>query len=105
MMSVYDPKKEHEVYLRWRRRHPKEPYNPSDPKFYFTGKPCKRGHICNRWLNDHTCYECKLAQTRYRRSVDGLFDNLNTTIAAAKKYNHQRCINSAADQLRKLRSL
>lgn len=27
-------------------------------KFYFTGKPCKRGHVCRRYTNTRTCFEC-----------------------------------------------
>ena len=25
---------------------------------YFTGKPCKRGHISERRINNHTCIKC-----------------------------------------------
>jgi len=25
---------------------------------YFTGKPCKRGHISERFVSNHTCVEC-----------------------------------------------
>jgi hypothetical protein len=28
-------------------------------KKYFTGKPCKRGHVCERTVHDRTCVECK----------------------------------------------
>lgn len=28
-------------------------------KKYFTGIPCKHGHICERWVCDATCFECK----------------------------------------------
>lgn len=27
-------------------------------KFYFTGHPCKRGHICNRYTTTLTCVQC-----------------------------------------------
>jgi 5-methylcytosine-specific restriction endonuclease McrA len=27
---------------------------------YFTGKPCKRGHIAERFVSNHVCIECKL---------------------------------------------
>ena len=27
-------------------------------KRYFTGKPCPRGHISERWTNIHTCIAC-----------------------------------------------
>lgn len=29
-------------------------------KQYFTGVPCKYGHVCNRDVSDRSCYECKL---------------------------------------------
>jgi hypothetical protein len=25
---------------------------------YFTGKPCKRGHVCERYMGNSTCAEC-----------------------------------------------
>ena len=28
-------------------------------KRYFTGKPCCRGHVCERWVSDKTCMECR----------------------------------------------
>lgn len=27
-------------------------------KFYFTGKPCKRGHVCERYVCNHQCLKC-----------------------------------------------
>lgn len=27
-------------------------------KFYFTGKPCKRGHICERYVSIRVCVKC-----------------------------------------------
>jgi hypothetical protein len=33
---------------------------------YFTGKPCKRGHLANRLLSDRSCLECnKEKRARY----------------------------------------
>ena len=26
---------------------------------YFTGKPCKRGHVCERTVSDRKCVECR----------------------------------------------
>lgn len=28
-------------------------------KRYFTGKPCKRGHVCERYTSDYQCVVCK----------------------------------------------
>jgi hypothetical protein len=25
---------------------------------YFTGKPCKKNHVAERWVSSHTCIEC-----------------------------------------------
>lgn len=33
-------------------------------KHYFTGKPCKRGHVAPRYVCDKACVECKNAQRR-----------------------------------------
>lgn len=30
----------------------------ADSKYYFTGKPCPKGHISKRWACNGTCYEC-----------------------------------------------
>lgn len=28
-------------------------------KHYWTGKPCKRGHIAGRYINNGVCMECR----------------------------------------------
>ncbi len=28
-------------------------------KIYFTGKSCKNGHLCEKWVNDYSCIECR----------------------------------------------
>ena len=36
-------------------------------KYYFTGKPCKRGHLSKRWTKNGICLECnKFFQLRDR---------------------------------------
>ena len=35
-------------------------------KRYFTGKPCKHGHISERRVHNHECYECSLLSNRER---------------------------------------
>lgn len=40
-----------------------------DLKRYFTGKPCKHGHICERYTLDCGCVECKFARERAHRAV------------------------------------
>lgn len=31
---------------------------------YFTGKPCKKGHVAERWVSSLTCIECVLRRHR-----------------------------------------
>ena len=31
---------------------------------YFTGKPCKHGHVCGRWVSNKTCSECSVQRVR-----------------------------------------
>ena len=33
-------------------------------KYYFTGKPCKYGHISERLLGNGSCYQCELLRNR-----------------------------------------
>ena len=28
-------------------------------KYYFTGKPCKHGHLSNRYVSNNICVECQ----------------------------------------------
>jgi hypothetical protein len=39
-------------------------------KRFFTGKPCKRGHIAERTVCDHSCMKCVYENTRKRRAAD-----------------------------------
>ena len=35
-------------------------------KYYYTGEPCKHGHLANRRVNDYGCMECrKISKNRY----------------------------------------
>ena len=34
---------------------------------YFTGLPCKRGHVCERFTKDSTCLQCRRLQTESYR--------------------------------------
>jgi len=38
-------------------------------EFYFTGKPCKQGHISKRYVKGSICYECSLTVFKERRKV------------------------------------
>lgn len=35
-------------------------------KFYFTGKPCKHGHVCERRVSDSACVKCKYKNNKER---------------------------------------
>lgn len=39
---------------------------------YYTGKPCKRGHVADRYVSDSSCIECALlrATERYQNNAD-----------------------------------
>ena len=38
-------------------------------KTYFTGKPCKNGHISERYKSTNMCVECILTNARKRREI------------------------------------
>lgn len=38
-------------------------------KRYFTGDPCPRGHICERWASNAKCVECSHEEHAYRREL------------------------------------
>ncbi len=44
-------------------------------KRYFTGKPCKRGHVCERYVNDCQCYQCGYDKCRARYLADPQSDS------------------------------
>jgi len=37
-------------------------------QFYYTGKSCKRGHVCNRYTSTSVCYMCASADGKSLRS-------------------------------------
>lgn len=44
-----------------------EPYFsrlPESERFYCTGKPCKRGHIANRYKSNNECVECRAEKNK-----------------------------------------
>ena len=43
-------------------------------RFYFTGKPCKHGHVAERQVFNATCVECERAaveKSRLKKSAAG----------------------------------
>jgi hypothetical protein len=57
------------------RYDPNKPKRPYKPGKFFTGKPCKHGHIAERWNYNGMCVECKKRQDR------------PSNLKAAKKYH------------------
>jgi len=39
-------------------------------KRFFTGEPCKHGHVAERDVNSRECMECSRERTRKRRAAD-----------------------------------
>lgn len=40
-------------------------------KYYFTGKPCKRGHVAHRWACDGKCWDCEVEFRENNRALIG----------------------------------
>lgn len=65
----------------------------NNSKTYFTNRPCKRGHVAERFVSTYTCVECSridLYQTdreRYRSSENTLAYQLRTIKNKCKKLN------------------
>lgn len=64
-------------------------------KYYFTNKPCKRGHVSKRKSHSGTCYECFILKQRENydsekacsRVKDYYFINRDKRLEYAKTYN------------------
>lgn len=39
---------------------------------YFTGKPCKYGHVCERRVSDRVCIECERPRDRRKHRVENM---------------------------------
>jgi hypothetical protein len=50
-------------------------------KTYFTGKPCKRGHVVERRVDTGDCAECLNRRSRKWRAA-----NLDAELARSRKY-------------------
>lgn len=44
-------------------------------KRYFTGQPCGRGHLCERYVCDAQCYQCSYDKVRARYLADPAADS------------------------------
>jgi hypothetical protein len=57
----------------------------TNSKFYFTGKPCKRGHVAPRLLKG-TCVECRREEWRTENARRSLLPKSAASKAAGKRY-------------------
>src|SRR2546422_4569289 len=39
-------------------------------KRYYTGRPCKHGHVAERWVNNKTCIACNRVTSREWRAAN-----------------------------------
>lgn len=55
-------------------------------KFYFTGKPCKYGHIAQRVVRNHQCHECRKLEDRLRKAANYHVDIFKSRKEARQRY-------------------
>lgn len=61
--------------------------------FYFTGKPCKHGHIDKRYTNTSICYQCKRSQNK--RDYSKHTERVKSTNDISRKKNWKRVLQSS----------
>lgn len=64
-------------------------------KRYYTGVPCKHGHVCERNARDYMCLECSKLQTKKHREK-----NPQKTRDSQKKYREQNRLRVLANKKR-----
>jgi hypothetical protein len=68
---------------------------------YFTGKPCKRGHVCERYCRRGTCVDCTASRTnafrnkaKSKRQSSGIYKLKEAKELGLEYYNNGKpCIN------------
>ena len=72
-----------------------------DLKFYFTGKPCKRGHVANRHLNG-TCVECapSYKEEHAARATERDPEGFRAATSAAVRRHYERNRGAILDKKR-----
>lgn len=60
---------------------------------YFTGKPCKRGHLAWRAAVNCVCYDCQILKTRAYAAINA--DKVRASIARARARYQERKPNAA----------
>lgn len=60
-------------------------------KQYFTGTPCKNGHMCMRDVSDRSCYECKLVKAaKWKKTHAAKHAELNNAWSKANPEKRHR---------------
>ena len=67
-------------------------------KRYFNGKPCKHGHICERWTKDWVCVECD--RQRQRKAYAASPEKRIAQSAAWRKANPEKAREQKAKYLK-----
>lgn len=68
--------------------------------YYFTGKPCPRGHTCKRFASTHACVECLAAAKQAYRSLP---ENNAKEIESGKAYRKANASRLRAERLARYR--
>lgn len=72
-------------------------------KFYFTGVPCVRGHICERYTKKRACVEC-VREDSYKRSKTEKVVEQNKAYKKTQKYKSQQKEYRSLDRVKKAES-
>lgn len=67
-------------------------------KFYFTGQPCKNGHLCEREVEDWKCLECRRARAAKRLEANRAEVNAARREKYAKDEAHRETLKAKARQ-------
>lgn len=71
-------------------------------KYYFTGRPCKRGHITKRYTSTQTCSECEQTRSRayYAENSAAMLDYARSWRGANRGKHNQHQANRYASKVR-----
>jgi len=69
--------------------------------YYFTGKPCKNGHICKRKTSNSGCHECKKISDAIRRKTSEYKEMMRDMQSARRRNPAVKAKDSAAQSDRR----
>lgn len=81
------PKKKHKAYVRMKKEPAYHLAVLNKERFYFTGRPCLRGHICKRYVEGMKCYECCVINRIENKNKIKLRQIRRTFNLSEKEYN------------------